>query len=95
MSVRTRLTCTQSRRENTVLRGQLFDTNPDGSKVVRNNVYVIPHALVSGQFRPADTPLSSDISEYHFFGALSILGSFLCYVIWISNLSYFIVLRDN
>ncbi|KAF7969753.1 hypothetical protein HWV62_26038 [Athelia sp. TMB] len=47
-------------RENTVLRGQLFDPSPDGTMVVRKNVYVIPNALVSDRFRPAETPLSSD-----------------------------------
>ena len=45
-------------RENTVLRGQLFErseNDPDILKV-RQNVYVIPNALVSEQFKPCGQP---------------------------------------
>ncbi|KAF8867637.1 glycosyltransferase family 4 protein [Mucidula mucida] len=40
-------------RENTVLRGELFHESDDvKTMVVRDNVYVIPHALVSVNFQP-------------------------------------------
>ncbi|KAF9001822.1 UDP-Glycosyltransferase/glycogen phosphorylase [Hymenopellis radicata] len=49
-------------RENTVLRGELFDESEDGkTMVVRDNVYVIPHALVSANFQPGP-PKPTDIS---------------------------------
>ncbi|KAG1779343.1 glycosyltransferase family 4 protein [Suillus placidus] len=48
-------------RENTVLRGQLFEKSEDSSAlVVRPNVYVIPNALVAEQFTPATEPVSSE-----------------------------------
>ncbi|KAG1819341.1 glycosyltransferase family 4 protein [Suillus variegatus] len=48
-------------RENTVLRGQLFEMSEDSSAlVVRPNVYVIPNALVAEQFTPATKPVSSE-----------------------------------
>lgn len=33
---------------------------------VRDNVYVIPHALVPDQFRPAEVPLPTDTGTYIF-----------------------------
>ncbi|KAF8237378.1 transferase [Tricholoma matsutake] len=48
-------------RENTVLRGELFernDSDPSGLSI-RQNVYVIPNALVADQFKPC-SPKSSD-----------------------------------
>src|ERR1700691_4377265 len=53
------------RRENTVLRGQLFertDEYPSTLSVARN-VYVIPNALVADQFRPSPVYGSSDTSK--------------------------------
>ncbi|EGN92502.1 glycosyltransferase family 4 protein [Serpula lacrymans var. lacrymans S7.3] len=49
-------------RENTVLRGQLFEKSEyDPSALsVRQNVYVIPNALVADQFKPATEPLPLD-----------------------------------
>ena len=51
-------------RENTVLRGQLFEPREDDptALTVRNDVYVIPNALVADHFVP-DPPTSTDISE--------------------------------
>ncbi|KAH7924368.1 glycosyltransferase family 4 protein [Leucogyrophana mollusca] len=45
-------------RENTVLRGQLFEPAEDdpSKSVVRQSVYVIPNALVAEQFTPAPEP---------------------------------------
>ena len=53
------------RRENTVLRGQLFEkTEEDPSKLsVSPNVYVIPNALVPDQFMPSPGSASSDMSN--------------------------------
>ncbi|KAL1730435.1 glycosyltransferase family 4 protein [Schizophyllum commune] len=50
-------------RENTVLRGQLFEPREDDptALTVRNDVYVIPNALVADHFVP-DPPTSTDIS---------------------------------
>jgi glycosyltransferase involved in cell wall biosynthesis len=50
------------RRENTVLRGQLFEkTHEDPSTVaVSRNVFVIPNALVADQFKPSQI---SDLSQ--------------------------------
>ncbi|KAI5888774.1 glycosyltransferase family 4 protein [Schizophyllum commune H4-8] len=49
-------------RENTVLRGQLFEPREDDptALTVRNDVYVIPNALVADHFVP-DPPTSTDI----------------------------------
>ncbi len=46
------------RRENTVLRGELFDN----SGRVQDNVYVIPNALVPENFQPG-APKSSDTGK--------------------------------
>ncbi|KAG7097712.1 hypothetical protein E1B28_005036 [Marasmius oreades] len=48
-------------RENTVLRGELFEQSDDNPPrlIVRKNVYVIPNALVAERFQPGH-PLSSD-----------------------------------
>ena len=56
---------TQSRRENTVLRGQLLEKSEDDPSVlsVRRNVYVIPNAIVADQFNPAPVHKSSKTSE--------------------------------
>ncbi|KAG6331829.1 hypothetical protein ID866_7259 [Astraeus odoratus] len=45
-------------RENTVLRGQLFEQSEDDSSVsiVRPSVYTIPNALVAEQFTPSPQP---------------------------------------
>jgi glycosyltransferase involved in cell wall biosynthesis len=62
-------------RENTVLRGELFernDSDPSGLSV-RRNVYVIPNALVADQFKPCP-PKSSDTSK---ISALSLTVSLL------------------
>ncbi|KAJ7753738.1 transferase [Mycena metata] len=51
-------------RENTVLRGELFeksDTDPDGLSV-RDSVYVIPNALVPERFQPSPLPPSEIIT---------------------------------
>ncbi|KAH7882328.1 glycosyltransferase family 4 protein [Phlebopus sp. FC_14] len=49
-------------RENTVLRGQLFEPSEDDPSVsvVRSSVYTIPNALVAEQFTPLPEPLSLD-----------------------------------
>ncbi|KAJ3519930.1 hypothetical protein NMY22_g12973 [Coprinellus aureogranulatus] len=49
-------------RENTVLRAQLFDQDKDDPTklTMRNNVYVIPNALIADRFQPCP-PLPSDI----------------------------------
>ncbi|KAF9064279.1 glycosyltransferase family 4 protein [Rhodocollybia butyracea] len=49
-------------RENTVLRGELFEQSDDDPHklVVSSNVYVIPNALVAERFRPGP-PKSTDI----------------------------------
>ncbi|KAG9218025.1 hypothetical protein CCMSSC00406_0008802 [Pleurotus cornucopiae] len=51
-------------RENTVLRGELYetdDTNPHSKRIVVNpNVYVIPNSLVADKFRPCHIPRHSD-----------------------------------
>ena len=41
-------------RENTVLRGQLFERSEEDPNIlqVRQNLYVIPNALVAEQFKP-------------------------------------------
>lgn len=54
-----------SRRENTVLRGHLFDRtdNDTPALTVNRNVYVIPNALVPEQFRPCVISSSSNTSE--------------------------------
>lgn len=53
-------------RENTVLRGELYetdDTNPHSKRIVVNpNVYVIPNSLVADKFRPCHIPRRSDES---------------------------------
>ncbi|KAF8880060.1 glycosyltransferase family 4 protein [Infundibulicybe gibba] len=56
-------------RENTVLRGQLFEhyndddtTNTTSTLSVRRNVYVIPNALVADQFKPAPPPSQDTIN---------------------------------
>lgn len=50
----------ESRRENTVLRAQLFDQDQqDPTKLtMRNNVYVIPNALIAERFQPCPPPPS-------------------------------------
>ena len=50
-------------RENTVLRGQLFERSEEDPNIlqVRQNLYVIPNALVAEQFKPCEQP-STDIS---------------------------------
>ncbi|PPQ72390.1 hypothetical protein CVT26_006750 [Gymnopilus dilepis] len=52
------------RRENTVLRGQLFDPSELDPSMpeVRKNVYVIPNALVAEQFKPNPPPPSETIT---------------------------------
>ncbi|KAG5716155.1 Phosphatidylinositol N-acetylglucosaminyltransferase gpi3 subunit [Termitomyces sp. T112] len=49
-------------RENTVLRGELFEPDPQNTSklVVRQNVYVIPNALIADDFKPV-RPKPSDI----------------------------------
>jgi hypothetical protein len=52
-----------------VLRGELYDKNPDDSDKlsVRNNIYVIPNAIVAEQFMPGP-PLKNDIGQrFHIF----------------------------
>lgn len=48
----------KTRRENTVLRGQLYERSEKDTKVpeVRKSVYVIPNALVAEQFKPRVQP---------------------------------------
>ena len=52
------------RRENTVLRGQLFERYDDDPSTlsVSRNVYVIPNALVADQFKPSP-PKSTETSK--------------------------------
>ncbi|KAF9235599.1 glycosyltransferase family 4 protein [Melanogaster broomeanus] len=49
-------------RENTVLRGQLFEPSEDDTSVsvVRPSVYTIPNALVAEQFTPSSQPRPSE-----------------------------------
>ena len=56
-----------SRRENTVLRGQLYERSEKDPKVpeVRKSVYVIPNALVAEHFKPNVQP-PTDISTCQF-----------------------------
>ncbi|KDR68355.1 hypothetical protein GALMADRAFT_256998 [Galerina marginata CBS 339.88] len=51
-------------RENTVLRGQLFEPSKDDPKVleVRKSVYAIPNALVAEQFKPSVQPPTDTIT---------------------------------
>jgi hypothetical protein len=51
-------------RENTVLRGQLFEGSEEDPNIlqVRQNLYVIPNALVAEQFKPCGQP-STDTSK--------------------------------
>ena len=52
------------RRENTVLRGQLFEQSEEDPTTLelRKSVYVIPNTLVAEQFKPCAQP-PSDTSE--------------------------------
>ncbi|KAF7318304.1 Glycosyltransferase family 4 protein [Mycena chlorophos] len=59
-------------RENTVLRGELYEKDeqaPDGIRP-RDNVYVIPNALVPEQFLPDLTPKPNDIITIVFLSRL-------------------------
>ncbi|KAJ7253745.1 glycosyltransferase family 4 protein [Mycena haematopus] len=59
-------------RENTVLRGELFeksDTDPDKLSV-RDNVYVIPNALIPERFTPSPLPKSTEIITIVFLSRL-------------------------
>nr|GAT48823.1 glycosyltransferase family 4 protein [Mycena chlorophos] len=59
-------------RENTVLRGELYERDeqaPDGIRP-RDNVYVIPNALVPEQFLPDLTPKSNDTITIVFLSRL-------------------------
>jgi phosphatidylinositol glycan class A protein len=49
---------TNCSRENTVLRGQLFDRSEEDPNIlqVRQNLYVIPNTLVADQFKPIEQP---------------------------------------
>lgn len=82
------------RRENTVLRGQLFEKSEDSSAlVVRPNVYVIPNALVAEQFTPATEPVSSETREspasVSDSGSITkILFFFPVYIVVLSRLAY-------
>jgi phosphatidylinositol glycan class A protein len=49
-------------RENTVLRGQLFERSEENTLLVRQNLYVIPNALVAEQFKPC-LQTSTDTSK--------------------------------
>ncbi|KDR68367.1 hypothetical protein GALMADRAFT_78672 [Galerina marginata CBS 339.88] len=51
-------------RENTVLRGQLFERSESDSKIpeARKNVYVIPNALIAEQFKPSARPPTDTIT---------------------------------
>jgi phosphatidylinositol glycan class A protein len=51
-------------RENTALRGQLFERSEEDPNIlqVRQNLYVIPNTLVAEQFKPCGQP-SSDTSK--------------------------------
>ncbi|KAF8632173.1 hypothetical protein AX17_004914, partial [Amanita inopinata Kibby_2008] len=51
-------------RENTVLRGKLFerDESDPSTLAVRKNIYVIPNALVAGQFKPCPPEPSDTIT---------------------------------
>ena len=51
----------QRRRENTVLRGRLLeesDKNPS-TLAVRQNVYVIPNAIIADHFKPSAVPTTT------------------------------------
>lgn len=60
-----------TRRENTVLRGQLFEKDEENPSeiIVRRSVYVIPNALVAEQFQPHPLPLA-DTSKHDLFKLL-------------------------
>lgn len=80
------------RRENTVLRGQLFEKDRDDpSKLsVRRNIYVIPNALVAEQFKPRPSE-PSEISV--FFSKFSYKAIWRAYspvvtIVVISRLAY-------
>jgi glycosyltransferase involved in cell wall biosynthesis len=81
------------RRENTVLRGQLFertDQDPDTLSVSRN-VYVIPNALVAEQFKPSPASSCTDTSIYIFFYRLWVmahLSLFKVTIVVVSRLAY-------
>ncbi|KAF4616933.1 hypothetical protein D9613_008707 [Agrocybe pediades] len=51
-------------RENTVLRGELFERNEDDPNVLelRKSVYVIPNSLIAEQFKPSIQPPSDTIT---------------------------------
>ena len=55
----------RGRRENTVLRGQLFEPSEEDPSVsvVRSSVYTIPNALVAEQFTPSPQPQPLETSE--------------------------------
>lgn len=56
-----------SRRENTVLRGQLYERSEKDPKVleVRKSVYVIPNALVAEQFKPrVQPPMNTSMCQF-------------------------------
>jgi phosphatidylinositol glycan class A protein len=77
-------------RENTVLRGELFERNegdPSGLSV-RRNVYVIPNALVADQFKPCPLKSSNTSKIFGFsLGSLLSIASQVTIVV-MSRLAY-------
>ena len=55
-------------RENTVLRGELFERSEENPSIpsVNSNVYVIPNAIVAERFQPGP-PQSTNTSKDLFF----------------------------
>lgn len=54
-------------RENTVLRGELFEPSPEDRRklTVRDNIYVIPNALVAERFQPDPKDASNSSSSFY------------------------------
>lgn len=89
LSVISALTSYLGRRENTVLRGELFeqtDQNPSALYVCPN-VYVIPNALVPDQFKPSPCPSPSDTSM--FFSPLLLR----CFHSWVFQVTIVVLSR--
>ena len=83
----------RDRRENTVLRGQLFEPSEEDPSVsvVRSSVYTIPNALVAEQFTPSPQPQPLETSE-SIFRSLSISANeenaSIVNIVVISRLAY-------
>lgn len=84
------LSCTFCSRENTVLRGELFEKNdgdPSGLSVYRN-VHVIPNALVADQFKPCPPKSSETSRNSTFYFILLLLMILQVTIVVLSRLAY-------